>query len=70
MQEEITAEEWAIWRDEKVTRMFFEVISQHREEAIKALAYGHYTSPTKQQIVVGAINAYTHVLDAKYQEGQ
>jgi hypothetical protein len=69
MREDISPEEWAIWRDDKVTRAFLAVISNHREEAIRALAYGHYTSPTRQNIAVGAINAYTHVLDAKYEQG-
>lgn len=65
---DITAADWLAWRDLPMTRMFFETIENKREEAIRVLAYGNYAgSPGKQSIMVGAINAYTHVLDAKFE---
>lgn len=66
---DITSEEWAIWRTDKITQAFFESISEKREDAIKVLAYANYP-PSREKILVGAINAYTHVLEAKYVEGQ
>lgn len=66
---EINSEDWAIWRNDKVTQAFFDAISTRREEAIKVLAYANYP-PSKEKIVIGSINAYTHMLEAKFEEGQ
>lgn len=65
---EITKEDWAQWRDNPVTRSFFGLIAQRREEAIEQLAFGNTTSPSKQNILVGAVNAYTHILKTDYHE--
>ena len=66
---DISSEEWSIWRSDKVTMAFLEAINNKREDAIKVLAYANYP-PSREKILVGAINAYTHVLEAKYEEGQ
>lgn len=66
---DINSEDWAIWRNDKVTQAFLAAISDKREEAIKVLAYANYP-PSREKIIVGAINAYTHVLEAKYEENQ
>lgn len=66
---EITKEEWAVWKENPVTRRFFQMIADRREEAIQHLAYGHNSgSMSKQNIVVGAINAYTHILGTRFEE--
>lgn len=67
---EITQEDWAIWKADKVTQRFMEVILNHREEALRVLAQGHISSFAKQNIMIGAINAYTNVLDVQYDGDQ
>lgn len=67
--EEVSKEEWEAWREHPVTRRVFRMISDRREEAIQYLAFGgSANSMSKQNITVGAINAYTHILSMRYQE--
>lgn len=67
--EEVTKEEWEAWREHPVTRRVFNMIAQRREEAIQYLAFGgSANSMSKQNITVGAINAYTHILGMRFDE--
>ena len=71
MPVEITKDDWDQWRESEVTRKFFQMISERREEAIQYLAFGGGAgSSSKQNITVGAINAYTHILGTRYEEDQ
>lgn len=69
MEQELTKEEWIQWREHPVTRRVFDLIANRREEAIQYLAYGgSANSMSKQNITVGAINAYTHILSMRFEE--
>jgi hypothetical protein len=71
LEAEITKSEWSQWREHPVSKLFFKTISEKREEAIKVLAYGTNSGSTsKTNILVGAINAYTHILDAEFEEAK
>ena len=66
--EELTKDDWDQWRSNAITRSFFEMLAERREEAIAQLAYGHVTSTSKKDITIGAINAYTHILATRFKE--
>lgn len=65
---ELTKEDWTQWVANPVTKAFFDMVAERREEAIQQLAYGTITSTSRKDIIVGAINAYTHILGVKFEE--
>lgn len=67
MPVEISKEEWAMWRENEVTKRVFGMIAERREEAIEHLAFGTATNTLKQNITIGAINAYTHILNMRFE---
>lgn len=67
-QETVSKADWLQWKEDPVTRKFFEMISERREDAIQYLAFGGASTMSKKDITVGAINAYTHILAVSYEE--
>ncbi len=65
----IDKEQWASWREHPVTEYFFKAISDRREEEIAKLAYGVYQDEKKQDIALGMVGAFTHIMNATYEEG-
>jgi hypothetical protein len=65
---DLTKEDWVQWLDNPVTKALFSMITERREEFIAQLAYGNVTSSRKQDITIGAINAYTHILGMRFEE--
>lgn len=66
--QELTKEDWVQWLNSPVTRSFFSMLAERREEAITQLAYGNIVSNSKKDITIGAINAYTHILGTRFEE--
>lgn len=66
--QELTREDWVQWLESPVTKSFFNMIAERREETIAQLAYGNITSSSRKDIAVGAINAYTHILGVRFEE--
>lgn len=65
---ELNKEQWAEWRNNPVTQHFFEVVKSKREEVIQRLAFGAVTEEKQQDISLGAVGAYTHILNVEFEE--
>lgn len=65
--EQISKEEWNNWREHPITEHFFQMLKDRREDLIEMLAYGNIESPKKQDITLGAVGAYTHILNVNYE---
>lgn len=68
MQNEITKDQWADWRDHPVTKAFIEAIKIRREEHIHALEL-FSESQHKLTVMIGRISGLTEVLDTSFEEG-
>ena len=66
---ELTKEQWAEWRSHPATEYFFDAVKQRREEEIAKLAYGVYQDNKKQDLALGMVGAFTHIMNATYEEG-
>lgn len=66
--QETNKEEWLSWFDLPVTQEVFRKVRERREEVIQKLAYGGVTDPKQQDIALGAIGAYTHLLEISYED--
>lgn len=66
--QDLTKDDWEQWRNSLVTQSFFNMIAERREEFIAQLAYGNISGSSKKDIVIGAINAYTHILGTRFEE--
>ena len=65
---ELTKEQWEEWRSHPITEYFFEKIKERREEEIERLSFGTYLESKKQDIALGAVGAYTHIMNAEFGE--
>lgn len=69
MARELSKEEWIEWREHDITRIFFQVLLDLREESLQALANGIFAeSPGQQNILIGKVNALTKVLETRFGE--
>lgn len=66
--EQVTKEQWLSWKEHPITEHFFEMLRSRREDIIEMLAYGNVENPKKQDIMLGAVGAYTHVLGITFTE--
>jgi hypothetical protein len=67
----ISKEEWHDWKEHPVTDEFFKVLIAAREEALEQLAHGVYSeTPGKQSILIGAVNAFTKILQTEFMENE
>lgn len=63
---QVTRDEWRDWFEHPVTLVYFNEVSEAREEALQRMAAGLFSEePGKQNILVGMVNALTKILDKR-----
>jgi hypothetical protein len=65
----VSKDEWHDWKEHPVTQEFFRAVRNEREEFLMRLAHGQFSEePGKQNLVVGAINFATKILETDFVE--
>jgi hypothetical protein len=69
MPNEISKDQWADWKQHPCTQVFFSIVNSKREEYIQFLSQGGFSnSISKQNLALGSINAYTHMMNVEFVE--
>lgn len=62
-------EDFGVWKLNPVTQAFFQAIREMREEGLEELSHGvHSMDIGKTHLVIGKINALTHILNTRFGE--
>lgn len=69
--EPVTKEDWAMWKDHKVTQVFFQKLAELREYGIKELGSGVHTDDVaRTYLCIGKVNAINAILESDFQEDE
>ena len=66
----VTTEDWKTWKQDPVTRMFYEAVAERIEEAKETLANTAGNDPLQDSFYRGFIYAYREMLEFRFEESE